>query len=87
MTSEWVEDAALGVAVREVGDALHVKPLDDAGCGRIDAAIDAAYQEPGVWIRPVLQVGLAVVIDAAHRLAFARALSPIGCAVESAGAA
>lgn len=66
MISDWVEDAALGVAAREVGGDLQVKALTQAGQARITAAKD---EEPFGWGAE----GLSIRPDC-DRLAFARAL-------------
>lgn len=73
MISDWVEDAALGVAAREVGGDLQVKALTQAGQARITAAKLAAGipldEEPFGWGAE----GLSIRPDC-DRLAFARAL-------------
>jgi hypothetical protein len=93
LATDWTEDAELGVAVREVGDDLHVRALHASGRERISAAIQAAYESwywprsatmqsfvtSGVPSRP--PTDCAWIIGPAHRLAFARALSPIECEV------
>jgi len=73
VTTEWVEDAAMGVAVREVEGDLHMRPLYRHGKLGTRAFWDAVHN---------LKIARAdsltfYVIDSAHRLAFARALSPI----------
>lgn len=77
--AEWVEDAALEIAVREVGDELEVRALTRSARYRVIEATEAAYGETGLTGRVMHHcIGwFTVTIDAAHRLAFARALSPI----------
>lgn len=69
---EWVEDASLGVAVREVGEGLYLHAITAAGAkrirhaGRVAGAIAALSTHRGDF------VGVPQI----HRVAFARALSP-----------
>jgi hypothetical protein len=75
----WVNDDELGVAVREVGDELHVKPLSVNGALRIQEAGNRAYRTNA---RVRFPSDDYIAIDPAHRLAFARTLgqsfTPLG---------
>jgi len=85
LESEWTEDAALGVAVRDIYGNLHIRPLTATGWDRMDAAFKALHSF-GRWeyrqvTAPMEERGHYTncfwIIPPAHRLAFARALSPI----------
>jgi hypothetical protein len=79
-SSVWIEDAELGVAVREVGGELQVRAVVESARDLVNAAIKTAYG-PCNWpsSASVRHTGgfFAWTIDSAHRLAFARALSPM----------
>jgi hypothetical protein len=82
-------DEPLGIAVREVDGELQARALAPKGNNRIADAALVAY---GHELREHPGCGWDTdhtwwTIDPAHRLAFARALSPITCTVESAGVA
>jgi hypothetical protein len=64
--SEWVEDAALGVAMREVGGDLHVRALTIDGWVRLDRALVLADSHE--WSNSVR----AWVVRGQNRLAIAR---------------
>lgn len=77
--SAWVEDAALGVAVREAGGELQVKPINTDGRRRVYDVLKSMYGADFADWPCLLEV---YRVCPAHRLAFARALG-----LESVGAA
>lgn len=79
--ARWCNDAALGVAVREVGspwNELHVRALTTDGAHALGDAIDVSYGCDGTDCPARIRGDgdTYYAIDAAHRLAFSRAL---GC--------
>lgn len=74
--AEWVEDAALGVAVREVHGTLQVKVRSVTGWRNYERAVHNSLASPH-WQNQ----GRCWAIASTDRLAFARALSPIEAAV------
>jgi hypothetical protein len=72
--SKWVEDAELGVAVREVFGGLQVRAITPTGVYNINHAMNAAYGASWIHLKPFKGTWN---IGELHRLAFARALSPV----------
>jgi hypothetical protein len=80
--TDWTEDNELGVAVRDNGGSLQIRGLTDAGRERMCSALRLACTDYDGSYKIIFDAwGKSLVIDPAHRLAFARALSPIECEV------